>query len=160
MAGRQTPQAVLQQGIQEVLKLKVLGSVEDERAIAGVNVRDGADLLGQGVARDIDDRLGVLGVDHDQSSLERHSAVSRATLTRRRRPTLIRGRLPCWSCPRMVSGLKPDNSENRSMVISGTVAGTWGALLVSMSYLLVLAGCGMFKSSNLGKPKWGRLVAD
>lgn len=57
---------------------------------------------------------------HDQSSDCRHSAVKSATFTRRRRPTLIRGRFPWLSWPRTVSGERPVSSEKRSIVMTGT----------------------------------------
>lgn len=71
-------------------------------------------------------------LDHAQSSDWRHSAVRRATLTIRRRPILKSGRLPCWSWPLMVSKESPESSEKRSMVMTGTLAGTWGALFFSI----------------------------
>lgn len=57
---------------------------------------------------------------HDQSSDCRHSAVKSATFTRRRRPTLMMGRLPWLIWPRTVSGDRPESSEKRSIVMTGT----------------------------------------
>lgn len=44
-----------------------------------------------------------------------------------------------------MSGVRPVSSANRSMVMTGTVVETLGALLVSMSYLLAVAGCVTFQ---------------